>query len=109
MAVTGRVSVHAEVRTFLSEDFVWDAADKIDAALPVAPNVGGRPREYPMVCALIWCGLVSVFGSSRQVEVELGCDRSPWWLMVRDAAAEKRPGLAVPETPMRRHHYEWLR
>lgn len=109
MAVTGRLSVHAQVRTFLYSDFVWDAADGIDAALPVDPNVGGRPRAYPMVCALIWCGLVSVFGSSRQVEVELGCTSSPWWLMVRQAAAEMRPELSIPERPMKRHHYEWLR
>lgn len=86
---------------------MWDAAQRVETALTVDPTAGGRPRSYPLVCALIWDGLVQVFGSSRQVEVELACGRSGWWAMISDAAT--RRGVPVPETPMRRHHYEWLR
>lgn len=109
MAVTGRLSLHSQVQNLLAGDFIWDAADEMDATFPVDPSAGGRPRQYPMVGALFYCALVAVFGSARQVEVELGCADSPWWRMFRQAAAEKQPGLVIPETPMRRHHYGWLR
>lgn len=103
----GRVSRHREVAALLAADFVWDAAERVDAALALDATLGGRPRRYPMVCAVIWDALVQVFGSSRQVEVELGCVESGWWKKIRVAAASR--GIDVPEAPMRRHHYEWLR
>ncbi len=109
MTVTplGRVSRHREVAALLAADFVWDAADRVDAALALEPTRGGRTRRYPMVCALIWDSLVQIFGSSRQVEVELACPESGWWRTIRDAASAR--GIEVPADPMRRFHYEWLR
>lgn len=103
----GRVSRHATVRWLLADDFVWDAADRVDLMMPLDPTRGGRPRGYPLVCALIWNALVTVFGSSRQVGVELDDPDAGWWTMIRDAAAAR--GIDVPQTPMRRHHYEWIR
>ena len=103
----GRVSRHREIASLLASDFPWDAAQRVDEAFALDPNRGGRTRSYPMVCAVIYDQLVQVLGSSRQVAVELACPDTPWWQMIRDAAT--RRGIDVPETPMRRHHYEWLR
>ncbi len=106
----GRLSLRATVTAFLDDDFVWVAAERLEhlAASGTAPGRGGRPRTYPLVCALIWDGLVSVFGSARQVEVELGCVESGWWEMIRRAAI-KRAGVLLPVQAMRRHHYRYLR
>jgi hypothetical protein len=107
----GRLSQRAVITALLEDDFVWDAADELDqlAMGDLHPGRGGRPRAYPLACAVIWDALVSVFGSSRQVEVELGCADSGWWNLIQTAAARKRPGLQIPDLPMRRHHYQYLR
>ncbi len=108
--VAGRLSRRATVRAFLEDDFIWDTAERLEAlaALEANPSRGGRPRAYPLVCALIWDGLVSVFGSARQVDVELACPDSGWWDLIRRAAA-KKAGVLLPEQPMRRHHYRYFR
>ena len=109
MSVTtlGRVSRHREVAAILDAGFPWDTAERLDAALTLDPTRGGRPRRYPTVCAVIWNQLIKIFGSSRQVEVELGCVESGWWQQIRDAAAAR--GIELPVEPMRRYHFEWLR
>ena len=106
----GRLSQRATVAAFLDDDFVWTAARRLEGLDSAAaePARGGRPRTYPLVCALIWDGLVSVFGSARQVEVELACHESGWWDLVRRAAV-RHNGLLLPDRPMRRHHYRYLR
>ncbi len=106
----GRLSLRATVRAFLEDDFIWDTAARLEtlASQEANPSRGGRPRAYPLVCALIWDGLVSVFGSARQVDVELTCPDSGWWDLIRRAAA-KQAGTLLPEAPMRRHHYRYLR
>ncbi len=106
----GRLSLRASVRAFLDDDFIWDAAARLEALADrdADPSRGGRPRAYPLICALIWDGLVSVFGSARQVEVELACTDSEWWDLIRRAAI-KHARVLLPEAPMRRHHYRYLR
>lgn len=107
--ITGRVSQHAQVVALLADDFVWHAAERLEEPADSAadPARGGRPRAYPLVCAVIWDGLVSVFGSSRQVEVELTCTDSGWWTLIRSHAVGR--GIEMTATPMRRHHYTYLR
>jgi len=106
----GRLSQRATVRALLDDDFIWDAAERLDAlaADQLEGSHGGRPRAYPLVCGVIWDALVSVFGSARQVDVELSCVDSDWWDLIRRAAI-KRAGILLPVEPMRRHHYRYLR
>ncbi len=106
---TGPLPTRQLVRALLYDSFIWDAADRVERQFPRDEAIGGRPRDYPLVMALVWAGLVAIFGSSRKVERELACDESGWWDLVRDAAGDMRPGLEIPEAPMRRYHYEWLR
>lgn len=109
-AVTSRLSQRTAVKALLDDGFLWEAAARLDAlaAETADPTRGGRPRRYPLVCALIWDALVSVFGSARQVEVELACADSAWWDLMRRAAV-RNAGILLPKDPMRRHHYRYLR
>ena len=87
----------------LAADFAWDAAERIDEMLALDPTRGGRTRRYPMVCAVLWDQLVQVVGSSRQVDVELSCPDTPWWQMIRRAAAHRgrAPCRSTPGEPPR--------
>ncbi len=108
-AGTGRVSRRAAFTALITDDFVWDTADRLDAAMPRDPTIGGRPRAYPMVIALIRAAAVQMFESSRQVEVEFADLDAGWWPLVRATAASKRPGLQLPARPPNRANYAWLR
>jgi hypothetical protein len=70
------------------------------------PSRGGRPRDYPVYMWLLFDALLSVYGSGRRVEAELG--HAVVWGRLRSLIREElptRPDLWLPDRPMRRHHY----
>jgi len=70
------------------------------------PQAGGRQRHYPDYMLLVYEALVSVYGSSRQVEAELS-HPVVWGFMrrlVKDFFADDS-SRHLPRRPMRRHHY----
>jgi hypothetical protein len=67
---------------------------------------GGRPRHYPPYMWVLFDALLSVYGSGRRVEAELG--HPVVWNRLRELVAARfadRPEVRLPERPMRRHHY----
>lgn len=71
---------------------------------------GGRPRTYPDYMLIVFEALVSVYGSARQAEAELG--HPVVWKLVRRLVRERfpnDPSMHVPKEPMRRHHYRYGR
>jgi hypothetical protein len=71
-------------------------------AVPDRTGGGGRPRDYPAVMLLVFEALISVYGSARQVEAELG--HPVVWAQVR-RAVKQETGRDLPTRPIRRHHY----
>jgi hypothetical protein len=75
-----------------------------------APERGGRPRHYPGYSYVLYAALVSVYRSNRKVETELG-DPENWAYLSR--LVRKRfpndPSQHLPERPMRRHHFVYVR
>jgi hypothetical protein len=84
-----------------------DALFKLAEIVPEPePSRGGRPRDYPVYMWFLFDALLSVYGSGRRVEAELG--HTVVWGRLRSLIREalpKRPDLWLPERPMRRHHY----
>ena len=56
-------------------------------AIPEQKAGGGRPRDYPPVMLLVFEALISVYGSARQVEAELG--HPVIWDQVRRAVKQE--------------------
>lgn len=75
-------------------------------AIPRHVEGRGRPRDYPDFMVIIYEALISVYGSARQVEAELA-HPLVWRLVQR--LVKKRTGVRLPNRPMRRHHYLYLR
>jgi hypothetical protein len=74
------------------------------------PSSGGRRRLYPVFMWLLYDALLSVYGSARQVEVELA--HPLVWRHLRSLVRHRFPSdpeLWLPEAPMRRHHYLYAR
>ncbi len=71
-------------------------------AIPDQKAGGGRPRDYPPVMLLVFEALISVYGSARQVEAELG--HPLIWDQVR-RAVKQEADCELPTRPMRRYHY----
>lgn len=66
---------------------------------------GGRRRSYPVFMWLLYDALLSVYGSARQVEVELA--HPLVWRRLRSPVRHRFPDdpeLWLSEKPMRRHH-----
>ena len=84
-----------------------DALFKLAEIVPEPePSRGGRPRDYPVYMWFLFDALLSVYGSGRRVEAELG--HAVVWGRLRSLIREalpKRPDLWLPDRPMRRHHY----
>lgn len=77
------------------------------AAVPTPPReAGGRPRLYPAFMVVFYEAAISVFGSARQVEAEIGHPMMWGWIRRR---VLREVGVRLPRTPMRRHHYLYLR
>ena len=80
---------------------------ELAAVVPTPPrDRGGRPRHYPVFMVIVYESLIGVFGSARQVEAELA--HPTMWRWVRNAC-KASTGLDLPQIPMRRHHYLYLR
>ena len=95
------------VEAVLANDAIFELAALIP---PADPSRGGRPRAYPDYMALIFETLLSVYGSARRVEVELA--HPIVWNLIRRHIRKRfrrRPHLWLPDAPMRRHHYLYLR
>ena len=74
------------------------------------PSSGGRRRLYPVFMWLLYDALLSVYGSARQVEVELA--HPLVWRHLQSLIRHRFPhvqALWLPEAPMRRHHYLYAR
>jgi len=101
------VSALERVEAILANPAVYELAELIP---PANPAQGGRPRHYPDYMVLIFEALLSVYGSARQVEVELA--HPLVWEFIRAkirARFSKQPDRWLPDQPMRRHHYRYLR
>ena len=71
---------------------------------------GGRPRQYPAFMFIVFEALLSVYGSARQVEAELAYPLV--WQHICTTVRHRYPDrvdLHLPATPMRRHHYLYVR
>lgn len=74
------------------------------------PSRGGRPRQYPAFMWIVFEALISVYGSARQADAELG--HPVVWALVRRLVKEQfpaEPSMHIPSRPMRRHHYRYGR
>jgi hypothetical protein len=84
-----------------------DALFKLAEIVPKRePGRGGRPRDYPVYMWFLFDALLSVYGSGRRVEAELG--HPVVWGRLRSLIREalpKRPDMWLSDRPMRRHHY----
>lgn len=97
------LSALEKVEAILANPAIYQLGELIPAPDPLK---GGRPRDYPGWTLIFWEALLSVFGSSRQVEAELA-HRLVWRLVRRTVRRQNpdRPDLHLPARPMRRHHY----
>jgi hypothetical protein len=95
------------VEAILANPAIYELAELIPAA---DLSRGGRPRHYPDFMALVFEALLSVYNSARRVEVELA--HPTVWNFIRDRVRAHFPDQTdrwLPEQPMRRHHYRYLR
>jgi hypothetical protein len=101
------VSALERVEAIVTNPAVYELAERIP---PADLNLGGRPRHYPDYMVVIFEALLSVYGSARQVEVELA--HPLVWEFIRTKIRgrfPKQPARWLPDQPMRRHHYRYLR
>jgi hypothetical protein len=96
-----------KVEAVISNPAIHELAEVVP---PPRREAGGRPRDYPNFMVFVYAALVSVFRSARQVEAELA--HPLVWRLIRDAVRTRFPGqpeMHLPDRPMRRHHYLYLR
>jgi hypothetical protein len=75
-----------------------------------APGSGGRPRHYPGYAYVLYAALVSVYTSTRKVETEFSHPDN--WANLRRLVRQRfpnEPSKHLPERPMRRHHFVYVR
>ena len=104
MARGAPVGALEKVEALFANPALYELADLIPEPDHTA---GGRPRHYPAFMALAFDALLSVFGSARQVEVEIA--HPLIWDLIRRTAGRHRPDEPLPDRPMRRHHHRYLR
>ncbi len=95
-----------KVEAILRNPAVYALADLI----PESSEAGGRPRSYPNFMVLVYAALTSVWRSARQVEAELA--HPVVWTFMRDIVGARfpnEPSRHLPVTPMRRHHFIYMR
>jgi hypothetical protein len=93
-----------KVEALFANPALYELADLIPRP---DPRSGGRPRHYPAFMAIAFDALLSIFGSARQVEVEIA--HPLVWNLIRTTAQQHRPDQPLPARPMRRHHHRYLR
>lgn len=74
------------------------------------PENGGRPRDYPPYAVFLYDALLSIFRSARRVETELAYEAT--WAYIRREIQRRfprNPEMWLPEKPMTRHHYDYIR
>src|SRR5438045_5965408 len=60
---------------------------ELAAVVPTPPrHHGGRPRHYPAFMVIVYEGLISVYGSARQVEAALA--HPTFWRWIRGLTSE---------------------
>lgn len=65
---------------------------------------------YPEFMVAVYGGLVEIYGTARQVEAELA--HLPTWRLIRSIVRKMNPldpSRWLPEAPMRRHHYAYMK
>src|SRR3954447_10491176 len=85
------------------------ATYEMAAAIP-AHSGNGRPRSYPAYAWVMFASLLSVWRSARQVEAELA--HPEIWTFMRRIVPDRFPDdatMQLPEAPMARHHYSYVR
>jgi hypothetical protein len=95
------------IDALLENDLIFDLGDRI----PTTPREhGGRPRHYPNFAFIFYAALVSVFRSSRRAEAELS-NGDTWERICRKVKLRfpAEPDMWLPERPIARHHYEYMR
>jgi hypothetical protein len=95
------------IDALLANDLLFDLGDKIPTP---PPEHGGRPRHYPAYAVFLYNALLSVYRSSRRVETELAY--AAIWAYIRTEVRRRfpaRPDMWLPEMPMQRHHYDYMR
>lgn len=107
MAATPGVSSLERLEALLANLALYELAELIPH-----PNTehGGRPRDYPNFMVLLYEALISVHGSARRVEAEIG--HPVVWRLIRNRIKRmfpEREDLHLPRQPMRRHHYLYAR
>jgi len=105
--ISTAVSALERVEAILRNPALYDLADEI--ALPDDAK-GGRPRHYPVFMWLAYAALLSVYGSARRVEAELG--HPIVWDLARRLVRQQfptDPSRWLRAQPMRRHHYRYGR
>jgi hypothetical protein len=73
-------------------------------------TAGGAQRMFPDYMPIAYGALISVWGSARQVQNELAGPLV--WEFIRGIVRglfPNDPGMHLPGTPMRRHHYTYFR
>ena len=103
MSPRAGISALERVEALIKRSAIFAAAD----AVPEQDrSCGGRPRDFPPFMWLLYDALLSVYGSGRRVESELG--HAVVWSRIRQLVAERFPNdstMWLGERPMRRHHY----
>ncbi|HEX7168602.1 MAG TPA: hypothetical protein VF230_16595 [Acidimicrobiales bacterium] len=100
------VSFFEQVDAILDNELIYELGELIP--MP-PPEHGGRPRDFPNWAYVFYGALVTACRSARRVETELD---SVMWEYVRERVVERfpsRPEMWLPEKPMARHHWEYVR
>jgi hypothetical protein len=91
------------MESLLEYEALWECA----AAVPCpAPQVGGRPRQYPGWALVLFDGLCTVFTSARRTETNLPF----FWPRIRERFCEIYPHEPpLPVGPPQRHHWQYAK
>ena len=107
MSARPGVSVFERLEALVASDALYALADAVPEP---DPHAGGRPRMYPTFTWVLYEALLSVWGSARRVEAELG--HPIVWNQLRSLVEQRfpdEPERWLPVKPMRRWHYLYAR
>lgn len=105
-SVGGGISLLDRVEAIVRNEAIYELAKLV----PQNESGVGRKRDFPDYMLFLFDALISVYGSSRKVEVELA-HRYVWKFLRR--LVKRRfpndPSMHLPARHYRRHHYEYGR